>query len=384
MKEFLKWYKERFKLNKSFSLQQKIIVISGINMVEGGIFTILDNCLKKISAYSEKKEIKVIALVNDKSKFNYPNIEYLEFPKSKKYWILRLYYEYFYFKKLSKRLKPDVWFSLHDVSPNVITKKRFVYFHHPTVFYKSTIKDWKFDYKIGIFSILYKYLCQINIRKNEAVFVQQHWIKKELESILNFKNIIITKPEFIPYSSSNTKLKLNDSKIHFFYPLVPKSFKNIELIGEAIKLLSDTIKAKIKIHLTIEKGESKYSDYIISRYKTDEINLIGKISREEVFAYYNSMDCLIFPSKLETWGLPISEAKAFNKPMLLANLPYAKETIGDYNNVSFFDIENPKELAQLITKFVDKTIQYQGNKHTSEKNSQLNDWDSVFDFILKD
>ena len=53
-------------------------------MVEGGIFTILDNCLQKISSYSENKGIKVIALVNDKSKFNYPNIEYIEFAKSKK------------------------------------------------------------------------------------------------------------------------------------------------------------------------------------------------------------------------------------------------------------------------------------------------------------
>ena len=34
-------------------------------------------------------------------------------------------------------------------------------------------------------------------------------------------------------------------------------------------------------------------------------------------------DFLIFPSLLETWGLPISEFEQTNKKMILANLPYA-------------------------------------------------------------
>lgn len=364
-------------------MKQKTIVISGINMVEGGIFTILDNCLQKISNYSENKELKVIALVNDKSKFNYPNIEYIEFPRSKKSWLLRLYYEYFYFKKLSKEIKPDIWFSLHDVSPNVVAKKRFVYFHHPTIFYKATFKDWKFDYKIGLFSVLYKYLSQINIKKNNAVFVQQHWIKKEFETLFNIKNVVVSKPEFVPNFDS-ASIDLDSIKIHFFYPLISKSFKNIECIGEAVKLLPETIRHKIKIHLTIKEGDSNYANYIIANYTTAVINYIGKISHKKVFGYYKKMDCLLFPSKLETWGLPISEAKAFEKPMLLANLPYAKETIGDYDKVSFFDVDEPRELAALITKFVNKTIVYQGNKTQFETSNQLNNWFELFDFILKE
>ncbi len=93
---------------------------------------------------------------------------------------------------------------------------------------------------------------------------------------------------------------------------------------------------------------------------------------------------MVFPSKLETWGLPLSEAKAFQKPILSANLPYAKETVGDYEAVSFFDITNPRELAHLITQFVNKTIQYQGNKYTFDSDTQLNDWNSIFDYIFKD
>lgn len=352
-------------------------------MKDGGIFTIMDNCLQKISQYAQHKDIKVIALVHDKSKFEYTNIEYLEFPEAKKSWFKRLYFEYFYFKKLSKNLNPDIWFSLHDVSPNVIAKKRFVYCHHPTVFYKATFNDWKFDYKVGVFSILYKYLFQINIKKNEAVFVQQHWIKKEFEKLYNINKVVVCQPEFVAVSNSK-KMELDASKIHFFYPLIARNFKNVECIAEAVQLLPDTLKNKIQVHLTFGKNDSKYGNYILNHYSLPQFVFTEKLTRNEVFSYYEAMDCLLFPSKLETWGLPLSEAKGFNKPILAADLPYAKETIGDYEKVSFFDVDNPKELARLMTDFVTKTIQFQGNKYTFETNNQLNDWNAIFDFILKE
>jgi glycosyltransferase involved in cell wall biosynthesis len=352
-------------------------------MKEGGIFTILDNCLQKLSKYIEDKDIRVIALVHDKSKFYFSNIEYQEFPDAKKSWFNRLYYEYFYFKKVSRKLNPDIWFSLHDVSPNVIAKKRFVYCHHPTVFYKASFKDWKFDYKVGVFSILYKYLFQINITKNETVFVQQHWIKNEFEKLYKINNVMVCQPEFVSISSTKERI-LDATKIHFFYPLIARSFKNVEYIAQAIQLLPDSVKNKIQVHLTFEKGDSNYANFIINNYSIDQFNFVGKISRDEVFSYYQAMDCLLFPSKLETWGLPLSEAKGFDKPILAANLPYAKETVGNYEKVSFFDVENPNELTLLMIEFVSKTIQYQRNIATFEQQNQLNDWNSVFDFIFKE
>ena len=56
-------------------VSKKKIVISGINMVEGGIFTILHNVLHEIAPYAEKHNLEVIALVHDASKFNFRNIK---------------------------------------------------------------------------------------------------------------------------------------------------------------------------------------------------------------------------------------------------------------------------------------------------------------------
>ena len=351
-------------------------------MVEGGVLTIYQNCLYQLSKYIENKDIKVIALVAEKSKFSFENIEVIEFPKSKKSWLYRLYYEYYYFKKIDKKEQPDVWFSIHDVSPSLLCKNRYVYCHNPNIFYEASLKDWFLEYKVGLFHYLYKFIYQINIKKNKAVFVQQNWIKKEFQSIFSIQNVVVAPPEYIGETSFD-KITLDPNKIHFFYPSIGRVFKNFECITEAILLLPKTIQDKIMVHLTIGENENKYADLIIKKYTIPQIHFTGKLTRKEVFSYYKSVNCLLFPSKIETWGLPISEAKSFNLPMLVANLPYAKETVGNYDKVSFFDQNNPNDLAQLITNFVSETIKFQGNSYKYDTQNQLNNWFEVFDFMLK-
>jgi glycosyltransferase involved in cell wall biosynthesis len=51
---------------------------------------------------------------------------------------------------------------------------------------------------------------------------------------------------------------------------------------------------------------------------------------------------------LETWGLPISEAKSFGKPIVIADLPYAHESVGDYDKAVFFDPLDSKQLAETM------------------------------------
>lgn len=353
-------------------------------MVEGGIYTILHNVISEISIYSKNHNIEVIAFVHQKKGFEYESVKLIEIPKSKKSWFIRLYYEYFYFNSISKKLNPDIWFSLHDTTPRVKAKKQFVYCHHPTTFFKPTWKDWKFDYKIGIFNLLYDFLFKINIKKNHTVFVQQHWIKTEFEKRFGITNCKVALPQYVEHKTEQ-KYPFEKDKIHFVYPSFPRSFKNHELICEAVKLLPKKISEKIQVHFTIKNTYSKYADYLITNYNNlDSIIFHPILKRKTLFSIYNSMDCLLFPSKLETWGLPLSEAKAYQKPILVANLPYAKETVGNYEYVSFFDSNNPNELAKLIEQFVNKTIQYQGNSFTFDESLVLHNWQEMFDYILMD
>ena len=67
---------------------------------------------------------------------------------------------------------------------------------------------------------------------------------------------------------------------------------------------------------------------------------------------------LIFPSVIETFGLPLQEAKEAKAIIFAADLPYAHEILYDYPNAYFFNPNNAGELATLIKNSILGKISY--------------------------
>lgn len=365
---------------------KKKIYISAINFTTGGPLSVMTDCLKALSSeYGTKLEI--IALVNSKDLYNIPNIKYLEFPLSKKSWFFRLFYEYIYFYLFSLKEKPNYWLSLHDITPNVKCENRFVYCHNPTPFYSKKIKDLINNPKTYLFAKFYKYLYRINIKKNKYVIVQQEWIRAEFIKFWNLNNVLVAHPEVPELFLNNPEIKPENSKTLnkkvFFYPSLPRPFKNFEIICEAYLLLPDTYKKKCIINLTISEELNSYARNLVRKYHKEEgINFLGLISRKEVYKNYLNSDCLIFPSKLETWGLPITEYKSTKKPILLINKAYAKETLGDYNKVSFFDSDSSAQLSNLMIGIIDNTIIFDKNKVADVAQPHTKGWLNLLEKIF--
>ena len=361
---------------------KKLIVISAVNLRSGGPLSILHDLLNYLDA-NLVSSYRITALVHSKSIVpNTKNIRYIEFPKSVSSYVYRLYYEYFYFYKLSKELDPYLWLSLHDMSPRVNASIQAVYCHNPAPFYKITKKDFFLDNHFVLQNWLYKFFYKINIKQNNFVIVQQNWLRNEFKKIFDIKNIIVAKPNIdisIPtYSKKNQK----DKKV-FFYPSFPRVFKNFEVICEAVSKLDEKYNKKFEVLITINGNENKYAKMIYKKYRhLKNIRFIGLQTREKVFEIYARSDCLIFPSKLETWGLPISEYKLFNKPMIVADLLYAHETVGDYNKVNFFNPNDAQVLARYIKSFLENNSIF--IKHTSAKISEprTESWSQLCNYLL--
>lgn len=363
---------------------KKIIVVSAVNLIEGGPLTVLQECLEYLSA-NLSDEYEIIALVNKKELFPFENIKYLEFSKSKKSWINRLYYEYYYFSKLAKRLNPFLWLSLHDITPNVIANRLAVYCHNSSPFYKLSFKEARMDPKFALFNMFYKYLYRINIKKSNFVIVQQDWLRQELVKLCKIDKAIVSYPKIHnKYFTKNKNENIRaDNNYMFFYPAFPRVFKNFEIICEAAKILAGQGIRNFKIYLTINGKENRYSKCIFDKYKRiDNICFVGSLRRDEVYDYYDKTDCLIFPSKLETWGLPIAEFKKYAKPILLADKRYAYETIGDYDKVKFFDSDDPVQLSRLMKKIMASDIVFEKTKIKNIEAPFAADWRELFSELL--
>ena len=361
---------------------EKVIVVSGINIRSGGTLSIMQECLKYLS-HNLSSDYKIVAIVHSRQLFNIKAIEYIEFPNSIDSWLIRLYYEYIHFRKLSLKIRPYLWLSLHDITPNVKSEIRAVYCHNSTPFYRVTFHDFFLAYDFALFCLFYKYLYGINIKKNNWVIVQQEWLRNEFRKLFNIENVIVAYPH-IQGGTNVTNRKECDAKTYrFFYPAFPRIFKNFEVIFESVILLNKRGVENFEVILTIDPLQNKYTKYLLRKYgRIKNIIFIGLQSRDIVYRYYEHVDCLIFSSKLETWGMPITEFKVFKKPIVIADLPYAHETIGGYNKVKFFDQGNSNILACYMEELIKGTIEYDKNKCVVPSQPFTQNWGKLFQLLL--
>ena len=331
------------------------IVISAVNLVNGGTFSILKKCVEELTLYNSVGKYKIYVLVNSVDLLpKYENVEYIAYPLSKKNWLIRIFYEYIYFYFLSLKIKPLIWFSLHDMTPTVRAKYRYVYMHNPSPFFQKR-EGLRLSWKFRIFVMFYKYVYKINVKKNTAVIVQQNWLREKSSSLCHIpKNkIIVAYPEFEPSDMSSYDGSF--IKNQFFFNAFSREFKNFEIICQAADILNS---GELKnndwnVYLTIDGSENNYSRSVVERFKNNpHIHFIGLISREKCEEFYRNSEVLIFPSLLETWGLPISEFKLYKKKMILADLPYAHEAANGTENGCFFDPSDAIELSKIMESVI--------------------------------
>jgi glycosyltransferase involved in cell wall biosynthesis len=93
---------------------------------------------------------------------------------------------------------------------------------------------------------------------------------------------------------------------------------------------------------------------------------------------YQSCDVVVFPSRLETWGLPITEAKALNKPLLVADLPYAHETVGNYSAVSFLQATDVQAWANAFVQIASGQHAFESHTCTLPEAPFAADWPQLW------
>jgi glycosyltransferase involved in cell wall biosynthesis len=365
-------------------MKRKLIFISGANILNGGPLQIYNDILKSLSINFPNAII--IAIVGNKELFlKHNNVKYLEIKKYKSFFLYKFYYEYINYYFISKKFDIDLWMSLNDCSPSVIAKNRVVYCHNATPFYKRTLKDYMYPSRAFLQSFYYLLFYKINIHKNTFVIVQQQWIKEFINKCLNVptSKIIINRPKNIEVFNDY----LFDNKLSntytFIYPTKAEPYKNIEILFKAVEILRSKQSIDFKVLLTIDKNDNRYANKLYLKYGyLNEINWIGFVSRSELEAFYSQSNCLIFCSKLETWGLPITEFKKYNRPILVVDLPYARETIGNYFFANFFNESNPITLYKLMNDALENRIVFDNNfTHNLNENYVLG-FKNLFELIF--
>ena len=361
---------------------RKNIVISAVNLRKGGTLTVLRDCLRYLST---REDLHVTALVHKRELCDYPGIEYIEIPWSIDSWLKRLKCEYFTMSRISRQLpEADLWFSLHDTTPRVKAKRQAVYCHTPFPFMKARARDWRMDFKIALFTHFTRLAYGINVRRNKYLIVQQTWMREALAKLVSFdrERVIVAPPAFHP-------LPIPDigpvDPPAFLYPATADVHKDFETLCEAARILERRVgPGKFRVVITVKGNENKYAAWLHRNWgDVSSIDFHGLMSRDELARAYGEAACLAFPSRAETWGLPISEYLPTGKPLILADLPYAHETAAGASQAAFFPVTDAEALARRMEDFLHGDLKDFGPVPSPDFPSlYASSWSDLFDILL--
>lgn len=105
-------------------------------------------------------------------------------------------------------------------------------------------------------------------------------------------------------------------------------------------------------HLSLTVDKTAYRDLCtwIAEQSTKHnlrVQNIGSIDSSEIGHFYGEMDALIYPSLLESFGLPLIEAKAAGLRIVAAELDYVRDIISPDQT---FDASSPTSIARAVKR----------------------------------
>lgn len=142
-----------------------------------------------------------------------------------------------------------------------------------------------------------------------------------------------------------------DKKYDFIYVASSEPHKNHRRLIEAWCILAEQGLFP-KLCLTMDRNSSaEFCDWMEERQRRYGLKLenVGNITREQVMNHYMLAKALIYPSLLESFGLPLLEAHRLGLPVLAPELDYVRDILDPEQT---FDPLSPVSIAKAVKRFM--------------------------------
>ncbi len=124
-----------------------------------------------------------------------------------------------------------------------------------------------------------------------------------------------------------------------------------QLIGAWCLLSEEGLFPTLK--LTVDKVQfSELCIWIDRKSEKYQLNIenLGNVSHEQVMEHYQQATALIYPSTMESFGLPLLEARQAGLPVLASELDYVRDIL---DPDQAFDPESAKSIARAVKRFLE-------------------------------
>jgi len=319
------------------------IIVFDVAAEYGGALTILK---QYYDLAVKDKENHWTFVISNSSLIEADNVKILSYTWVKKSWLHRLYFDRFVAQKIVEQFQADEVLSLQNLVVRGIKVKQTLYLHQPLPFVEKRYRITE-DFMAWVYQNIMSRMIFNSVRKADCVIVQTNWMKEACiqKTKVDPSKFKVIHP-LVAIAIKKSYQQENEANKLFFYPASAIPYKNHSIIVEVAKLLKQKGINNYRVVLTLEGHENRAVKKMVHEVEAENlpIEFIGKITIDEVYEYY-SKSILIFPSYIETFGLPMLEAKMHGSPILASDCAFSHEILDGYDKAKFFDPFQCEELA---------------------------------------
>lgn len=232
------------------------------------------------------------------------------------------------------------------------SSKKYLYIQNINNVMLTSLENYPLLLKIRI--ILERFWLRFFYINIDKIFVQTNFVKDALVRRNFIKRDIILFPftdiinKNLDTEHESKKPIYNIDSFKFIYPSSFEPHKNHIILLKAWLILS---KYNIKPCLVLTLKASDFNTLIskFSFIKSLNIINIGIVSNPYLINFYKKCNCLIFPSKYESFGLPLLEARSLKLPIIAPELDYVREVCCPMET---FDPSSSVSLANSVRRFM--------------------------------
>ena len=183
--------------------------------------------------------------------------------------------------------------------------------------------------------------------------VQTESMRQALQAALNVQAIVMP---FVAFDGdvrrrSSTVRSAQPKAYDLLYVASGEPHKNHRCLVEAWVLLAQQ---GWYPHLCLTLGAAADADlkgWIEQEKREHDLRItnVGELSAEAVQQLYHDSKALIFPSVLESFGLPLIEARRIDLPILASELDYVRDLVDPEET---FDPNSPRSIARAVIRFL--------------------------------
>ncbi|MEM4067920.1 MAG: glycosyltransferase [Candidatus Micrarchaeaceae archaeon] len=368
------------------NFKRSSIIVNDVAASYGGALSILKQFLDELKVNPKAKDYNWIVFVSNNLVNEY-NSDHIKIKKvNTKAWLKRMWWDTFGIKKWLKRneIEPKLAISLMSVGFKFLDIPQIVYIHQPLPYGDFNYFKW-FEWKLHFYTWgIFKWM-KWSIKKNSIIVVQTDWLKNAVQKKLGIKNIHVIRPDAKVYEY-NEKCQKKSLSGDLFYPATPDgSYKNHELLIHMLYELKKEnyeLGNKIKLIFTFKPNTDKLTKYYyklaVKLGVSTNIKWIGFLNKDQMLQNYLNCDAVVFPSKIESFGLPLIESASIGKKIFVLDKPYAKDVLKGYNGYEIIE-DDPVLWAKKIVEFYSSEQLVSFDKLTTFQG----EWDKMIDLIIE-